>query len=131
MVEKHISRQVAEIAKKKGLDFDLDFGSNCACYHINKTSGFNDDYVAPYHVHTQYPDRNEYLFAPTQSYFQKWLREIHRVHVGVDYDFKGWMFFITYIPNPSGEVNWGTDDYDTYEEALEMGFKIALRDYVK
>ena len=131
MIEKHISRQVAEMAREKGLDSDLDFGGNCACYHIDEASGWDKDYVTPYHVHTQYPDRKEYLFAPTQSYFQKWLREIHRVHVGINYNFHGWMFFITYIPNPSGDVNWSNDTYDTYEEALEMGLRIALRDYVK
>lgn len=69
--------------------------------------------------------------APTQSLVQKWLREVHNVHIGLDYDIHGWMFFITYIPNPSGEVNWSNDNYNTYEEALEMGFKIAFRDYVK
>jgi hypothetical protein len=130
MIEKRISRQVAEMAKEKGLDFDLDFGGNCGCYQINDTVEFEKDYVIPYHVHFQYPDRKEYLFAPTQGYFQKWLRDVHRVHVGIDYDSKGWGFFITNLNNPNGEINW-SKNYETYEEALEAGFKTALRDYVK
>ena len=121
---------MAEMAKKKGLIPDLDFGDNCACYGINKSVGFDEDYVHPYHVHTQYPDMNEYLFAPTQSYFQKWLRDVHKIHIGIDYDSTGWGFFITDMNNTSGEINW-SKDYETYEEALEAGFKIVLREYIK
>jgi GDP-D-mannose dehydratase len=130
-VEKHITRAVAKMAQKVGLDFELDFGSNCPCYHIKKTTGFDKDYVVPYHVHLQYPDREKYLFAPTQSFFQRWLREVHNIHIGIDFDSHGWGFFITEMDNPKADINWSNDNYETYEGALEGGFKIALRDYVK
>jgi hypothetical protein len=93
--------------------------------------GFDGDYVTPYHVHSQYPDRQEYLFAPTQSYLQKWLREKYGIHIGLDYDSHGWMFFITDMNDPKVDVNWSNDNYKTYEECLEYGFKVAFREYVK
>jgi len=131
MIEQYITRKTAELAREKGLDFELDQGSNCTCYHTNKIDGFDDDYVVPYHVHIQYPDREKYLFAPTQSFLQKWLREKHNIHIGLDYDDLGWGFFITDMNDVSSEVNWSNDNYKTYEDCLEHGFKIAFKDYVK
>lgn len=68
--------------------------------------------------------------APTQSLLQKWLREVHDIHV---YAFKYY-----------GKYNWKVDDSsstlgfskensykETYEEALEAGLIFAIKSYLK
>jgi hypothetical protein len=135
MIERHISKQTAKMAKKKGLDLDLDLGDNCACYFIKTPPGYGDDYVLFYHVHTQYPDRKRYLFAPTQGYFQKWLREEHKIIVISNYEYfdddKRFFFQIYYGKNERyfNEIHERDKEYFiTYEDALEAGFKIVLKE---
>jgi hypothetical protein len=68
--------------------------------------------------------------APTQSLLQKWLREVHNIHVGLIHESHGWMFILSNITE-NDEGKCGYDNYKTYEEALEAGFKKAFRDYIK
>jgi hypothetical protein len=123
MNEQIVSLKTAELAKEKELDFELDLGGNCTCYN-------KENELLSYHVHFQYPDRSEYVFAPTQGLLQKWLREVHKIHIGVDYDRHGWSYFLTNIKNDTGEVNW-SKDYTTYEEAIEAGLYRALSEIDK
>jgi hypothetical protein len=68
--------------------------------------------------------------APSQAYLQKWLREVYWMHIGVDYDRHGWSFFITNLKDDTGEVNW-SNDYPTYEEAMEAGLLRGLSEIEK
>lgn len=83
------------------------------------------------------------IFAPTQSLLQKWLREIHNIHINIQHDYdtkvpgedwnEGYIAYVEDIieghlldmyPSP------GEDDflyYNTYEEALEKGLYEALK----
>jgi len=76
MKDEIVKLDTANLAREKGLDFELDLGGNCTCYNKDKE-------LVCYHVHFQYPDRDEYVFAPTQSFLQKWLRDEHRLHIEV------------------------------------------------
>ena len=69
-----------------------------------------------------------YWLAPTQSLAQKWLREVHNIHIIIDFNptkDNGWYYcmvnIITNIPNFSNET------FASYEEALEEGIKQALQ----
>lgn len=64
--------------------------------------------------------------APTQSLLQKWLREIHNIHISVEPE--------TYKPDTDyiSEIimlprNFLTYRGKTYEEALEFGLQQALK----
>ena len=72
-------------------------------------------------------------YQPTQSLLQKWLREIKNLHIAIIRDACGYGYDIckanngTHItdgvfdgPNDGGQ-------WDTYEEALEVGIQKALK----
>jgi hypothetical protein len=110
-----VSFKTAKLARKKGLDTELDLGGNCTCYLKNGE-------VTPYHVHFHFPNRKEYIYAPTQSFLQKWLREKHGLILYVEY---------TGIVN----LKWRYHIYgrrgvhvgNSYEECLEAGLQDALK----
>jgi hypothetical protein len=115
MKDEIVTLKTAKLARKKGLDTELDLGSNCNCYK-------KDGELTPYHVHFQYPNKKEYIYAPTQSFLQKWLREKHGLILCVIY---------TNVPG----IKWGYDIYgrgviytgNSYEECLEAGLIEALK----
>ena len=73
--------------------------------------------------------------APTQSLLQKWLREVHNIHIepqlsrNSQEEYKDWWFYL--YPNLSGgrikffpsEIGEGL----SYEKALEIGLQEALK----
>lgn len=70
--------------------------------------------------------------APTQSILQKWLRDIHNIHILVSNNNQlssgKWSYDIHKLP--SGILTmWSILDplYDTYEETLEIGLYEALK----
>lgn len=79
----------------------------------------------------EYSTGNQYGYkaylAPTQSLAQKWLREVHNIHIQIERDEDDWKYELynkfkygnKHIPN-------GFNNYPTYEEALEEGLKQAL-----
>ena len=70
-----------------------------------------------------------FYFAPTQSLLQKWLREVHNIHVSSDINEEGtWDFVLIDIKILTCMFNSLNTDiaYNTYELALEEGLKQAL-----
>lgn len=66
--------------------------------------------------------------APTQSLLQKWLREVHGIHVLVCMDEILWDTFRFKILMDQNEVyDERLKVYDTYESALEFGLVEALK----
>ena len=65
--------------------------------------------------------------APTQALLQKWLREVYNIYVIINtyriQENKWYKFFISQM----SKVTIKSDDYDTYEEALEQGLQEALK----
>lgn len=140
MQEQLISFQVAKLAKEKGFDW--------LC------NGFYDLYYIPHNNEITYssPDNwNLYksLSAPTQTLLQKWLREVHNCHVEVAFhsfindnfepekdsfktpnDFKYTVEVNYYGKNmeipQSDEEDFLGYNFDTYEEAFELGLFKAL-----
>lgn len=73
--------------------------------------------------------------APTQSFLQKWLREVHRFQVHVQFNLHYfWQVKVEDIryPPEEGEVRqevdtkWIVHDYETYEQAMEAGLLHTL-----
>lgn len=120
MQEQLISFETAKLAKEKGFDT-----IDCTgYYHIN--SGYTKGFAFCYSdVNTQ---DEEVILAPTQSLLQRWLREVHKVHVSVDIDISDEWYFSMYDLNSkrNSEIPTVFSHHLAYEEALEEGFKQAL-----
>lgn len=72
------------------------------------------------------PARHEFFSAPTLDIAQRWLREVHHLHINIfSSSQESWMFRIT-KPHQKLEDGIYGEDYYTYEEALEAGIKKAL-----
>lgn len=70
--------------------------------------------------------RHEFFSAPTLDIAQRWLREVHHLHITIfSSSQESWMFRIT-KPHQKLEDGIYGEDYYTYEEALESGIKRAL-----
>lgn len=73
--------------------------------------------------------------TPTQSLLQKWLREVHNIHIFIDKTRVGGNYqFIIHEKLKSNNVyefswnvlKYSNSDFNTYEEALEVGLQEAL-----
>jgi hypothetical protein len=115
MTEKHITKTTAKIAKEKG------FNEKHSDFYIDKKA--NGDFTD--------------LPSVPQSLLQRWLREVHDIHVNpqpyhetADHtnDITG--YYMGDIEHGArGKVLWvGDDNYSTYEEALEAGLLKALKE---
>lgn len=75
----------------------------------------------------------ETFSAPTQSLLQRWLREIHNIHLNVEYypDRETKNYCITGDYKTLNQWTWidheNDIDFDTYEEALELGLSKGLK----
>lgn len=124
-MEAYISYKTALLAREKGLTFDLDDGGNCACYHMG-----DPKWHFQYHVHYQYPNKEEYLFAPTQAYLQRFLRKVFNIQVYVISATKNgeekYKDYVAYINGVA--INDARDEeYQEYEDAMEFGLETALK----
>lgn len=65
-----------------------------------------------------------YVTAPTQALLQRWLRDIHGIHIQIPLqyaeDYYPWIFF------KSASMDYRQIFHGTYEEALEKGLQEAL-----
>lgn len=117
MKEQLITFKTAKLAKEKGLNFSSDNivynDSGRKCVVDYDTSVITED-----------------IPCVSQSILQKWLREIHNIHVWLEpLGFK--MEYDVYVNHADdwkkGEENTCVgEDFNTYEEALEKGLQEAL-----
>lgn len=70
---------------------------------------------------------DEYTLAPTQSLLQKWLREIHNIHITIDYNQSGKFScrLCDEVENNLSIELFG-EYFNSYEEALGAGLQEAL-----
>ncbi len=105
MKEQLISFETAVLAREKGFrEFSADF-----------------DYMNRYKNSSQVDK-----WLPTQSFLQKWLRDIHGIHVNCIFsnriDIRGYFYGV--IESKDAENN---HVYTHYEDALEAGLVEALK----
>lgn len=136
MEETLVSLEIAKLLKEKGFQqlcfyyYDKDgkinepFLENGSSTDVDFKVSLTDlleNHNFKYNYYTAYS-------APTQSLTQKWIREVHNIHIIIDFNptkDNGWYYcmvnIITNIPNFSNET------FASYEEALEEGIKQALQ----
>ena len=70
--------------------------------------------------------RHEFFSAPTLNVVQRWLREIHHLHITIySSSQESWMYRIT-EPHQKLEDGVYGEDFNTYEDAQEAGIKKSL-----
>lgn len=126
MEDKLIEYSTAKLAKEKGF--------NEECYFTY--AKMSKEYCI---FKSEYPITNseidKYIYsAPTQSLLQRWLREIHDIHIITKpyieslgkKEITGY-YIPTICTSSLDEHIEFYDNYSTYEEALEMGLQEALK----
>jgi len=122
-----VTFKTAKLAKQKGLPVFLDSGSNCNVYN-------NSGQLSNYHVHFNYPDKNEYTYAPYQDLLKKWLRVEHNYHISIELhntlSGNKFQFFICKPKqmNKKSYIFYSTplNLFDTYEKAMEPALEHTL-----
>ena len=108
----NITFETAKLAKEKGFELD-------------KYLSIDDE--NPKNLNSNYNPRDyqPWYFDLTQSLLQKWLREVHNIHITVtSISQESWQSHITRKGERLGKSY--TEDADTYEEALEQGLLEGL-----
>ena len=122
-----VSLKTAILAKEKGFKEDTNF-----VYSKFDTFGIGIE-KGKYEIRNDVGKQSD-ISAPTQSSLQKWLREKHYLHIELQTVYKNsWLIMILYLNcmtklgvyNKSVEVE--SELLNSYEEALEIGLKAALK----
>ena len=137
MQDQLISFETAKLAKEKGFKIPT-----TVMYKGNEKSyGHNNEWgIDEKRLDGKFPYTNQQWYSiPTQSLLQKWLREVHNIHVNIfcDYDRKD-ETYNTYWNCNIILLNWGEDreQYvaskirnfnNKFEEAYEIGLQEALK----
>lgn len=128
MKDQYVSLEVAQLAKAKEFDWTTRvFWSR----NLNRTDSSHGVLGI-----TEFPDVGD-IPCPTQSLLQKWLREVHYLHLDVQPNAHFcWQVRVLDLGHPqevAGKLpsrtscqDWLTYDYPTYEEAVEAGLTQAL-----
>lgn len=140
MKEQLISIETAKLAKEKGFNWEVRYSYG---HTINPHIVYpNEEYSIPSDFNSPNAGRNwKHLYsAPTQSLLQKWLREVHNIHIGIVLVVKTlgahefavqkllWRFEIVAINNKYDSRDMSSKErYVTYEDALEQGLQEALK----
>ncbi len=120
--EYYVSLEVAKLLKEAGFDWE-------------GTAYYQHGVFYPYSVYREHlvvmnqssaPSYMEQYSAPTLDVAQRWLREVHHLHITIfSSSQESWMFRIT-KQHQSLEDGVYEEDFYTYEEAQEIGIKKAL-----
>ncbi|MFZ2486965.1 MAG: hypothetical protein WAZ19_02490 [Anaerolineae bacterium] len=129
MQESRISFNTTTLAKEKGFNLDCDRyyqdSPRAGSFAINNINNSLID-----ELHKEDPNCVIYYACPTQSLLQKWMREVHNIHIVVDLPWikNGWE--ATIIDLLTGNKFLTIREYNkyhTYEEVLEEGLYQALK----
>lgn len=127
MKEQLVSKEIAILAKEKGFDwkcmwfYDLDL-TNRNLFTYRSVENYNDNIIF---------ESKNFVSAPTQSLVQKWLRDIHNIHIEIWYnnEMKGWEKTLFALDLKDRKIIHIDDivRFNTYEETLEHGLQKALK----
>ena len=128
MEDTRITFETAKLAKEKGFPQEP---NRLKIPYYNYKGEFKGD-VSDWRIRKYIRGENtsdiEFVSAPTQSLLAKWLREEHNIIVLVDYEgIDG--YYYKFYSYKEGNKNYDASDknYNTYEEAYEIGLQEALK----
>lgn len=128
ITEDYVSFETAKLLKEKG------FEGQCHLSQVDTEAKHNGDSKWITETKTE-------IKIPTLQMAMKWLREVHRLHVGVvPYPFNfehpdiqdGWGCDVTHLSDLSydGNYEFFQKRYSTYEEACEAAIKYCLENLI-
>lgn len=143
--EKIVSPTVARLAKLAGYDWNSIEFANGATLSFGKC--YKQDYNGQWKIiqPKAYNPKNPHIPAMSQSLLQKWIREVHNIHIEVSCVFYSysqsqvWSVRMSEIPSCQkiqveyyylkdvDNENQEIFELSSYEEALEVGLKEALK----
>lgn len=127
-----VSFEVAKLAKKKGCNIQTSYN-----YHLRETNWYYK-HTGELHHYSWFSSFDNMLFAPTQDLLQKWLREVHNIHIILEEGYNTHNEKIKFYPvlfpfkdkfkevNGNSRLYFGDVWKDTYEEAREEALFKAL-----
>jgi len=139
MKEETITLKTAKLAKEKGFDVACDNAYFETIEHTvddprSGTGEFTFSYQPPRILQNRYNGGDTYTKkvceAPTQSLVQKWLREVHNLHVTTVSSRDGtWGYWIYTLKNYGEITSPSLEDevFSSYENAIEGGLREALK----
>ena len=114
MKEQLISFETARLAEQKGFDFAEYLKINDEA-PLNLNSNYNPKEYQPWFLNV------------TQGLMQKWLREIHKIHINPAYDhIRGTGYLVWFFNEDEMHSDIFDNQYKSYEEALEVGLLEGL-----
>lgn len=127
MKEEFVTLETAKMLKDKGF-------SECV-FTFYEADGVDGDMILSetYDYSENFNKRYGFLSAPSQSLAQKWLRETKNLHISIIRNACGYGYDICKADNGTHITDGifkGTNDggqWDTYEEALEVGIQESLK----
>lgn len=141
MEEQIVSFETAKLAKEKKFNWKCRGKIHCSHEHFVKknvipsnVNTYHKNMFAPIENHNRtFQDGTQtYTSLPTQSLLQKWLREVHNIHIIVFLNSEKQYFSDVYqnfqLPVDSGELDSLLSGrvYISYEDALEAALQEAL-----
>jgi len=144
MKDQKISFETAKLAKEKGYDvmgngfyteylknqIDPEYPEGGGPFSMTKGEiEFDNNYFGN-NKDTDYTNKNYFMCsAPTQTLLARWLREVHNIQVYAYSHTKNqngkYRDYVVYINGR--EINDARDEeFQTYEEAMEIGLSVAL-----
>ena len=128
MEDTRVTFETAKLAKEKGFFQET---NRLEIPYYNYKGEFKGD-VSDWRIRKYIRGENtsdiEFVSAPTQSLLAKWLREEYNIIVLVDYEgIDG--YYYKFYSYKEGNKNYDASDknYNTYEEAYEIGLQEALK----
>lgn len=130
MQEQLVTFETAKLAKDKG--FTLDGDNKC---YIPNGQLFPSSFAVSNYDAAIAREFTKFVYAPTQSLLQRWLREVHKLDIQIEPVWGNFNMTIreycTWIPYTKEEDELDPEDeapeyFSTYELALEKSLKDAL-----
>ena len=118
MKEQLINFETAKLAKEKGVKLDIN-----GLYWEDGSYDSGENALV-------YEEFQDVMSAPTQSLLQKWLREVHNIHIDIRTNTVSggnYFFYLSQTRAPFYTLFVSVKDSDTYEEALEYALKESLK----
>jgi cell division inhibitor SulA len=112
MIEELIKNETAKLAKEKGFN-EIE---PCSC------GGFPDCICQ-----LSRSSLTDYVYTPTQSLMQKWLRDKRNIHVEITWVDTLSNIYVYHISTTGNAIRPDSIFYYSYEEALEEGLIEALK----
>jgi hypothetical protein len=131
MEEQLITFDTAKLAKEKG--FDLEFCNVGWHGDFGDLKGDSYPFLGTYSFYKSIYCNNKdehQIQRPTQSLLQKWLREVHNIHLLLEpyYDEqKVLVYGFDLITERTEEETIVEKGFKTYEDALEVGLQESLK----